>query len=120
MSIDIVVCEEVLLQRRFDLREHKDHFFKFLLVEETDHSIDLRSHTGGSWLSSEEADLTEEFTSLEDTYEGVTLLDGILNEYFAFTVLDEEETVVFFALVNQWILGIKQHQLQGLDEEINQ
>ena len=89
-------------------------------MEETNHRIDLGSHTGSSRLSSEEADLTEEVTAFEDTDEGVTLLDGILDEDFTFTMLYEEETIVFFALVDQWILWIKQHQLQRLDKEVNQ
>jgi hypothetical protein len=65
LSIDIVISEEVLLKRRFDFWEHEDHFFELLLMEETNHSIDLWSNTGGSWLSSKKTDFAEEVATFE-------------------------------------------------------
>ena len=81
-------------------------------MEVTDHCVVFGTHTSGSWLSGKKTDFTEEISAFEGTNEGVTFLDGILNENFTFTMLDEEESVIFFTLVNQWILRVEQHQLQ--------
>jgi hypothetical protein len=35
-------------------------------------------------------------------------------------MLDEEESVILLTLVDKWILGVEQHQLEGLDEEVDE
>ena len=107
LPVDIVVGKEVLLQSWPDLREHKDHFFELLFLEEADHGVDLGANTGSSRLTCQQTDFTEEIAAFEGSDEHISLRNGVLYVYFALTWLDEEEAVVFLALINQWILWIK-------------
>ena len=120
MSVDIVVGEKVLLEGRSDLREHEHHFFEFLLLEKADHGVDFGADAGGSWLPGEEADLAEEVTAFQCSDKDVTTRDRIFDVYLALAGFDEEESVVFLALIDQWVLRVEQHELQGLDEEVDE
>lgn len=88
-------------------------------MEETNHSVNLGTHTCCSWLTSEQTNLSEEISALEQIDKGVTFVIWILNENLTFSSLDEEETVVVLTLVHQWVLWIEKHQLERLDKEVN-
>ena len=110
----------MLLEGRSDLREHEHHFFEFLLLEKADHGVDFGADAGGSWLPGEEADLAEEVTAFQCSDKDVTTRDRIFDVYLALAGFDEEESVVFLALIDQWVLRVEQHELQGLDEEVDE
>ena len=88
-------------------------------MEVANHGVDLWSNTCSSRLLSQKADFTKELSTSQGSHRCVTLRNRILDKDFALAMFDEEETVVFLSLVDQWVLRVQEHKLERLDEEVN-
>lgn len=110
----------MFLKFRTHLWEHEDHFIEFLVIEETNHGVVLRTHTCTSWVLGQKGDLAEELSSFKSSYEYVFLGFGIFNKYFTFTLFDKEESVVVFSLIDKRKLWVQKHKSNRSNEEIDQ
>lgn len=116
----ILVGQEVALQPGSHLWEHEDHLFELLLVEVSEHSINLGANAGAPRLLEKKSDLSKEGAGAQCPHLHVSLLNWIFDEDLAFSILNEEEAVVELALVDQRELWIKQKKLQRFDEEVDE